>query len=130
MTRCPTFTFQLWIMWKCLAKHISTKVSFKISNRKTHVYIDIRWTWIWNQYFHLGIWNVERTKIIFLPLFQLVRRLNSQNRNETIPLNYSDTLNCIWILVFPNGIIQVPTPRKWSFYYISVLCTITYIQAP
>ena len=50
-----------------------------------------------------------------MPSFQLVTRLNSQNRNETILLINSDTLNCICILAFPIGIIQVSTPRKWSF---------------
>ena len=38
---------------KWLAKHISTKVSFKFTIRKRHVYIDISWPWIWNQYFYL-----------------------------------------------------------------------------
>ena len=65
--------------------------------------------------FLLGIWEEERSKIIFLPSFQLVIRLNSQNRNETSLLIISDTLNCIWILAFPIGIIQVSTQRKWSF---------------
>ena len=63
----------------------------------------------------LGIWEGERSKIIFLPSFQLVTRLNSQNRNETSLLINSGTLICIWILAFPIGIIQVSTPRKWSF---------------
>ena len=60
-----------------------TQVSFKISIRKRHVYIDIRWPWKWNQCISLAIWEDERSKIIFLPSFQLVTRLNSQNRNET-----------------------------------------------
>ena len=115
MSRCTTFTFQLSIMSKRLVKHISTKVSFKITIRKRHVYIDIRLTWVSNQYFYLGIWNVERTKIIFLPSFKIVTRLNSRNRNETCLLMNSDTLICIIILVFPNGIFEVSTPRKWSF---------------
>jgi len=34
--------------------------------------------------FNLGIREDERSKIIFLPSFQLVTRLNSQNRNEKI----------------------------------------------
>ena len=106
MSRSTTFTFQV---------SISTKVSFKITIRKRHVYIDIRWHWKWNLYFYLGIWEDERSKIIFLPSFQLVTRLNSQYRNETILLNYSDTLICIWMLAFQIGIIQVSTPRKWSF---------------
>ena len=99
---------------KILAKHISTKVSFKITNWKRHVYIDIRWPWKWNHYFYLGIWEDERSKIIVLPSFKLVTRLKSQNRNETSSLINSDTLICIWILAFPIGIIQVSTPRKWS----------------
>jgi len=114
MSRCPTFTFQLSIMSKWLAKHIRFKFSFKITIRKRHVCIDIRWPWKWQQYFYLGIWNDERTKIIFLPSFLTVTRLNSQNRNDTRLLMKSDTLICIWILVFPIGIIQVSTPQKWS----------------
>ena len=109
-------------MSKWLAKHISTIVSFKITIRKRHVYIDIRWPWKWNHYFHLGIWEDERSKIIFLPSFQLVTWLNSQNRDETSLLMKYVTLICIWILSFPNGIIQVSTPRKWSFLlYLSSL---------
>ena len=69
---------------KWLVKNKSTKVSFKITIRKRHVYIDIRWPLKWNQYFYLGIWEYERSKIIFLPSFQLVTRLNSQKRNENI----------------------------------------------
>ena len=115
MSRWPTFTFQVSIMWKWFAKHISTKVSFKITIRKRHVYIDIRWPWIWNQYFYLGIWEDERSKIIFFPSFQLVTRLNSQKRNEKSLLVKTDTLICIWKLAFPIGIFEVSTPRKWSF---------------
>jgi hypothetical protein len=115
MSRSPTFTFQLSIMSKWLANHISTNVSFKINIRKTHVYIDIRWPWIWNQYFYLVIWNFERTKIIFLPSFQLVTGLNSQNRNETSLLMKSDSFICIWIMIFPIGIIQVSTYENEVF---------------
>ena len=116
MSRCPTFTFQFSIMSKWLAKHIITKVSFKITIRKRRVYIDFRWPWKWNQYFNLGIWEDERSKIIFLISFQLVTRLNSQKRNVTSSLIKSDTLICIWILAFPIGIIQVSTARKWFFF--------------
>jgi hypothetical protein len=115
MSSCPTINFQLSIMSKWLAKHISTKDSFKITIRKRHVYIDIGWPWKWIQCLYLGIWNDDRTKIIVLPSFQLATRLNSQNRNETILLMNSYTLICIWILVLPIGIIQVSTPRKWRF---------------
>ena len=128
MSRCPTFTFQVSIMSKWLRKHISTKVSFKITIRKWHVYIDICWPWKRNQYFYLGIWEDERSKIIFLPSFQLVTRLNSQNRNETSLLMNTDTLICIWILVILIGINQVSTTRKWSFYFISIPYTITDLQ--
>ena len=62
--------------------------------------------------FLFGNLREERSKIIFLPSFQLVTRLNSQNRNETSLLMNSDTLNCIGILAFPIGIIQILTPRK------------------
>ena len=116
MSRCPTFTFHVSIMSKWLAKHISTKVSFKITITKRHVHIDIRWPWKWYQYFYLGIREDERPKIIFLPSFQLVTRLNSRNRNETSLLIISESLICIWILAFPIGIIQVSTPRKWCFF--------------
>ena len=113
MSHCTTFTFQV---------SICTKVFFKITIRKRHVYIDIRWPWKWNQYFYLGIWEDERSKIIFLHSFQLVTWLNSQNRNEAILLMNSDTLICIWILAFPIGIILVLTTQKWSFllYFCSL----------
>jgi len=114
MSRCPTFNFQVSIMSKRLSKNISTKVTFKITIRKRHVDIDIRWPWKWNQYF-FGNLEDERSKIIFLRSFQLVTQLNSQNRNETSLLMNFDTLICIWILVFTIGIIQVSTARKWSF---------------
>ena len=69
MSRCPTFTFRFLIMSKWLAKHISTKVSLKITIRKRHVHIDIRWPSKWNQYFYLGIREDERSKIIFFAFF-------------------------------------------------------------
>ena len=75
----------------------------------------IRWPWKWKQDLYLGIWEDERSKIIFLPSFQLVTRLNSLNRNETCLLMHAETLICIWILAIPIGIIQVSTPWKWSF---------------
>jgi hypothetical protein len=50
-----------------------------------------------------------------LPSFQLDTRLNSQNRNETSLLMNADTLICIWILVFPIGIIEVSTSHKCCF---------------
>ena len=114
MTRCSIINFRLSIMSKWLTKHISTKVFFKFTIRKTHVYIDLRWPWIWKQYFYSGISNDGRTKIIVLPSFQLAKLLNSQNRNETEFINEIWHKIFIWILMIPVGIIQVSTPRKWS----------------
>ena len=115
MSRCSTFNFQVSIVSKWLSKHISTNVSFKVTIRKRRVYIDIRWPWKWNRYFYLGIWEDERSRIIFLPSFRLITRLNSQNRNENILLMNNDSLICIWILAFPIGRIQVSTSRKLIF---------------
>ena len=64
-----------------------TKVSFKITIRKWHVYIDIGWPSIWNQRFYLLIWNDARTKMIVLHSFQQTIRLNSQITNETQFIN-------------------------------------------
>jgi hypothetical protein len=109
MSRCPTINFQLSIISKWLAKHISTKVSFKITIRKRHVYIDIRWPWIWNQQFCLGIWIDDRTKMIILPSFQLATRLNSQNTYENIFHNE------IWhINLYMN--IGISNWHNWSYY--------------
>ena len=108
MTRCPTFTFQISIMPKCLAKHISTKVSFNFTIRKIHFYIDIGWPWIWNQYFYLGIWNDDCTKIIVLPSFQPVTRINAQNRNENV------FINLLWqIILWLN--IGISNWHNWNF---------------
>jgi len=87
MSRCPTNNFKLSVLSKWLSKHITTIVSFKITTRKRHVYIDIGWHWIWNQSFYLGIWNDDRTKMIVLISFQLATRLNSQTTNENVFIN-------------------------------------------
>ena len=100
MSRGPTFSFQLSIMTKWLSNRISSKVSFKITLRRTYVYLDIRWPWIWTQFPYLGFRNFERSKTIFLPSCQLLTRLNSQNRNETSLLMNSDTL------IFMNIVIS------------------------
>jgi len=108
VSRCPTFTFQLSIMSKWLAKHISTKFSFKFTIRKRHVYIDIGWPWIWNQYFYLGIWNDDGTKIIVLPSFQLVTPINWRNRNET------EFINVLWFIILYMN-IGISNWHNWSF---------------
>ena len=130
MAPCPTFTLELSIISKWFAKHIFTNLSFKITLRKTHVYIEVRWSWILKQFFYLGISNDDRTKIIVLPLFQLAKRLNSQNRNETQFINENWHKIYIWILVLPIGINEASTARKWLFYIISVPYKITDIQVP
>ena len=76
----------------------------------------------------MEIWEDERSKIIFLHSFQLVTRLNSQNRNETSLLMNSDTLICIWILAFPIGIIRFESTKMNFFYFVSVPYTITELQ--
>ena len=109
-------------MSKWLVKHKSIKFSLKITNRKTHVFIDIRWPWIWIQWFYLVIWNDDRTKIIVLHSFQ---SLNDEIRRTEMKLRLlmkSGTLICIWILVFPIGIIEVSTSQTWHFlHYFSSL---------
>ena len=114
--------FQLSIMSKWIAKHISTKVSFKTTIRKRHVYIEFGWPWIWNQCFYLGIWNDDCSKMIVLPSFQLATRLNSKNKNETVFINE------LWHIYFfmnignSNCIIEVSTSRKCCFWhYFSTL---------
>ena len=127
---CIIFVAMSNIHYSCLDKVKMTchthkyKVSFKITIRKRHFYIDIRWPWKWNQYFYLGNWEVERSKIIFLPSFQLGTLLYWQIINETILLMNTETLICIWILTFPIGIIH----ENEVFYFISVPYTITDLQ--
>ena len=61
MWRCPTFTFKVSIMSECLAKHISTKVSFKITIRKdmfTLTFVDLE-----NET-NISIWQFEKKKVL------------------------------------------------------------------
>ena len=51
-----------------------------------------------------------------MPSLKLYTRLNSQNRIKLTLLMNSDTVICIWILVFPIGIIEDSTPRSWIFW--------------
>ena len=105
---CPTINFQLSIISKWLANHISTNVFFKTAIRKKHVYIDIGWPWIWNRCFYLGIWNDGRTKMIVLPWFQVAIRLNSKKNIE------NGFINELWhINLYMNiGISNWP---NWRF---------------
>ena len=61
MSGCPTFTFQVSIVSKWHAKHISTKVSFKITIRKqmyTHTFVDLE-----NET-SISIWEFEKMNVI------------------------------------------------------------------
>ena len=114
--------FQFSIISKWLAKHIITRDSYKITIRKRQVYIDIGWPWICNQCSYLGIWNDDPTKIILLPSFQLATQLNSQNANETEFINEIWFTIFLWLLVFPIGIIEISTSRKYfCWHYFSSL---------
>jgi len=82
MSRCPTINFQFSIMSKWLSKHISTKVSFKITTRKKTCF---NWDWLtlnMKPLFKFGNLNAYLTEMRVLPSFQLATRLNSQNTNE------------------------------------------------
>ena len=129
MTRCPTINFQLWIMPKCLAKHIITKVSIQITLRKRHVYIDIGWSWIWNQCFHLGFWNDDRTKMIVLPSFHFATWLNTQNTNEIVFINELWNINLFMKIGISNWHNWILDLTKIFFWFISVPYTITDFQA-
>ena len=114
MSRCPTFTFHVSIMSKWLAKHISTKVSFKITIRNRHDYFDIRWTWKRNQYFYLGIWEDERSKIIFLPSFQLSYTIKFTEKKWNKFFNELCHFNLYMNISISNWHNSVSTPRKRS----------------
>jgi len=68
------------------------------------------------------IWNDVRTKMIVLHLFYRTTWLNWKHHKKLLFIMKSETLICIWILVFWNGIFEVSTPKKWSFclYFCSI----------
>ena len=119
-------------MSKWLAKHISTIRSFQISIRKGHVYIYIRWPWIWNQYFYLGIWNDDRIRMIVLPSFLLAPRLNSQNTNETQFINKLLHINLnmnIGISNWHNWIFDLTKMKFFTvFHFLTRLLTSKYLK--
>ena len=60
--------------------------------------------------------------MIVLPSFHFATRLKSQNKNELSLLMKPDPLICLWILVFPIGIIEFSTSCKCCFWlYFSSL---------
>ena len=82
MSRRQTINFQPSKMSKWHAKHISTKVSFKITIRKRHAYIDISWPWNENS---VSFWRFEMT-IVQNDSFAFIwahYTINSQITNET-----------------------------------------------
>ena len=87
MSWCPPNNFQLSIMSKCLPKHVSIKVSFKINIRKnmctfTYDYVQYETSIsIWDN------WNDDRTKMIDLLSFHFATRINSQNKYKYNILN-------------------------------------------
>jgi hypothetical protein len=117
LSRCPTFNFQISIISKWLAKHISTKVTFKIIIRKRHVYFDIGWPSIWNHCFYLGIWNINCTKNIVLPSFLFATQLNSQNTNETVFTNVTWHINLLMKMGISNS-------HNWCFFFKSIFLTL------
>ena len=111
MSRCPKFPFQVSIMSKWLALHKLRSKLLLGKDMITLTLVDLEMKAVF-LFGNLRRWTFKNN--IFAS-FQLVTRLNSQKRNETILLMNSNTLICIWILAFPIGIIQVSTTRKWSF---------------
>jgi hypothetical protein len=107
MSRCTIITFQISIVSKLLAKHISTKVSYTIAIRNRHVYIDIRLRWIWTNISGWDIWNDNSTKMIVLLLFQLFTLLNSQITYEI------EFLTDLWHINF-NKNIGISNWLIWS----------------
>ena len=108
-----------------------TQVSFKITIRKRHVFFDIRWPWIWNQYFYLGNWNDVRTKMITLPSFHSATRLNQQKRNE------ADFIKRLWyIILYMNIVISnwhywnIDNTKMKFFSLFQFLTRFTVLQAP
>ena len=72
----------------------------------------------------ISIWEFEKMNFLkkYFSFFSSRYTIKFTEQNETILLMNSDTLIWIWILAFPIGIIQVSTPRKWSFLiYFSCL---------
>jgi len=94
-------------MSKWLAKHISTKVSFKTTIRKRHIYFDIRWPWIWSQYFYLGIWNDDLLNNSFASI-------SARYTIKITDTNETEFINGIWhIKLFTN--ISISNWNNWSF---------------
>jgi len=79
-----------------------------------------------------GIWYVDNTKIKVLSSFHFATRLNSRRDMKLILLMNSETLIDIWILVIPNGIIEVSIIWNCLFFtlfqFLSWLLTSYHLQ--
>ena len=100
---------------KWFAIHIRTKVSYKITIRKIHVYIDRRWPWVWNQYFY---------EMAVLPSLELATRSSSQNRKETEFINELWLINLYMNIGISNWSNWIFDQSKWCFWIFSVPYTI------
>ena len=116
MTRCPIFNFQLSIISKRHARHISTKVSLKIPIRTRYVYIDIGWSWIWKYCFYLGIWNDDVLKLLLCLHFRSLHDWIHKTQMKRNLLMNSDIWIYLWILVIPIDIIEFSTSRTCCFW--------------
>ena len=116
MSRCTIITFQISIVSKLLAKHISTKVSYTIAIRNRHVYIDIRLRLIWTNISGWDIWNDNSTKMIVLLLFQLFTLLNSQITYEIEILSELWHINLYMNIRITNWHIWSIDPKKMKFW--------------
>jgi len=67
-------------------------------------------------------WNDVRTKMRVYIYFNSLRVYIHRTHVKLRYIMNSDTLLCIWIPVFPIGIFEVSTARKWGFwlYFISI----------
>jgi hypothetical protein len=115
---------------KTLAKHIRTKVSFKVTLWDRHVYIRYTFTLIRHRYYSWHIWNYVRTKIIVLPLFHFSTRLNSQNPHDNEIQNEFCHINFNRDNGISNWHIWSINPMKKRFLFISVPYKITDLQTP
>jgi len=62
------------------------------------------------------IWNDDGTKMIFLPLFQLATRFNSQNQYEIEIHNEIWHINLYMNIGISNWHILIVESRKWGYW--------------
>jgi len=95
MSRCPTINFHLSIISKWLAKHISIKISFKITTRKDMfilTLVDLEYET------SVFIWEFEMMMVLILSFCLLFKWLPIEihiTQMKLILLMNTDTLICI-----------------------------------